>query len=499
MKILLLATPISPEVRDLSPMYFSAQILEERYKHIVHVAYSKVQSPPFESEYFFCFEEWVNRNIDFIEETNIEELEQHFPYSHLWKAAVVNRFICDYSYLEGLFPYKYMELDAILFKIKSVILFYSELILENQYDAVLAHAGDNMHSTVLFELSKSLNYRCYAVFALLNEVNKKHFLFDQLSFKSSVWDWLTLSYLDSYDETVKPFEEKIQRKITELIEYRAVKENPDIYYEYKYINRLKNYYKNGVRYIIRNFISGKNKNLEDQCSFKNKTKSKIKELINTINVKISIDFTKNIPNRPFLFFPLHLQPEASLLSTTPVFSDQLGLIRAISVSLPAGYLLVIKDYPLQWERPISFYKNILSLPNTILLPKEMPIYPLLERMEMLIAISGSSGFESLLRGKKVLLFGEVFYQELEGVTQVSDLRNLSHVIKQALFSDIDTRYQRKMIFAFLKALEDIQYDREYESEKHDWKDYELGADMIHNLFTKQENYYYQITQDKSKS
>jgi hypothetical protein len=59
------------------------------------------------------------------------------------------------------------------------------------------------------------------------------------------------------------------------------------------------------------------------------------------------------------------------------------------------------------------------------------------------------------------------------------------IIKQALFSNINTKRQRKTIFAFLKALENIQYDRDKASKENNWKDYELDADMIHRLFTKQ--------------
>jgi len=79
------------------------------------------------------------------------------------------------------------------------------------------------------------------------------------------------------------------------------------------------------------------------------------------------NFLKTIDDSaPFVYFPLHQMPERELFIASPFNTNQIETVKHISKSLPIGYRLCVKEHPTQvtreW-RDISFYKEILSIPN----------------------------------------------------------------------------------------------------------------------------------------
>ena len=58
-------------------------------------------------------------------------------------------------------------MDDSIFELKSLVLFYSKIIKKYNIDTILAHAGDNMHSTTLFTLAKSLKIKTFQTWSSL--------------------------------------------------------------------------------------------------------------------------------------------------------------------------------------------------------------------------------------------------------------------------------------------------------------------------------------------
>jgi len=105
----------------------------------------------------------------------------------------------------------------------------------------------------------------------------------------------------------------------------------------------------------------------------------IKQKINSkINARKCYSFLeknsiKQIPeNIPFVYFPLHVEPERTLSIDAPYFTNQLEVISNVAKALPIEYQLFVKEHPMQinsGNRAISFYKQILELPNVKLFHK----------------------------------------------------------------------------------------------------------------------------------
>lgn len=121
--------------------------------------------------------------------------------------------------------------------------------------------------------------------------------------------------------------------------------------------------------------------------------------------------------RPFIYFPLHLQPELTTDTLGQRYADQLLVAEALAAAVPDDTLIVLKENPKQDEfmRESSFYTRMRAIPNLRYLSPEVPSLELVRRSRCVVAISGTVGWEALLLGKGVVQFGLAWYSSLPGV------------------------------------------------------------------------------------
>lgn len=126
----------------------------------------------------------------------------------------------------------------------------------------------------------------------------------------------------------------------------------------------------------------------------------------------------DLPSGAFFFFALHLEPESSIDVQGTVYQDQLELVRLVAKALPANALLCVKDHPnmIMGLRPLGFLRQIAKIPNVRLLPKRMDSHEIIPRSCGVVTVTSTAGWEALMYGKPVLMFGRAFYEDfVEGV------------------------------------------------------------------------------------
>ena len=169
---------------------------------------------------------------------------------------------------------------------------------------------------------------------------------------------------------------------------------------------------------------------------------------------------KDLPNRPFVFFPLQTEPEISLGGLAPYFSNQLTTIMETSLSLPAGVLLVVKEHPVQsGVRGRAFYEAIEALPNTILINIQQHSYPLMQEAALIVAVTSSAAHEAAAMGKKVAYFSP--HGVLHAVPHVHHIASYNdlHRLSELLVDDPDNARQRQRDGArYFLALREISLD-----------------------------------------
>lgn len=113
---------------------------------------------------------------------------------------------------------------------------------------------------------------------------------------------------------------------------------------------------------------------------------------------------------PFVYFPLHLEPEMSLQLYAPFYTNQFALIQNVAQSLPQDLSLYVKEHPRAFgKRPINYYEQLARIPNVRFLDPKIKSLDLIRQSRGVVTIAGTVGIEAMLLNKPVITVGEVFY------------------------------------------------------------------------------------------
>lgn len=109
--------------------------------------------------------------------------------------------------------------------------------------------------------------------------------------------------------------------------------------------------------------------------------------------------------RRIVYFPLHVEPEASTLVLSPDNTNQLGIALDLALALPADTVLVVKEHPFQiGRRATDLYRALAEIPNVVFLEPEYPSIEVISRADLVCTITGSVGYEAAAMGKQVVFF-----------------------------------------------------------------------------------------------
>jgi hypothetical protein len=154
----------------------------------------------------------------------------------------------------------------------------------------------------------------------------------------------------------------------------------------------------------------------------------------------------------YAFFPLHTEPEVSLLVYSRAYLNQIEAIRTISNSIPVGMKLVVKEHPAAvGKRPLSYYQKILEIPNVRLADPALSSKPLVTNARLVATIAGSIGWEAVLRQKPVIVLGHTPYEFLPPsmVRRVTDMERLGSEINDLMQN---YEYQAQAAAAYVAAI-----------------------------------------------
>ncbi len=142
----------------------------------------------------------------------------------------------------------------------------------------------------------------------------------------------------------------------------------------------------------------------------------------------------DLPERPFVYFPLHEDPEAAVQVMGHMHTDQVAVIEALAKSLPMGMDLVVKDNPLRWGfRPFSFYERIRKMPFVHMAWPGDSSISLIQRAALTAVISGTAAWEAMLLRRPALIIGNAPFLAIgQGFVHCPDLSQLPHVLPEAL-------------------------------------------------------------------
>lgn len=147
--------------------------------------------------------------------------------------------------------------------------------------------------------------------------------------------------------------------------------------------------------------------------------------------KVLSPFEKPVLGEEYVYFPLHLIPESTTLNKSPFYPNELSVIEAVSKSLPVGCKLYVKEHgAMVGERPLHFYKKIKRLTNVKVV--DLSFYddpkPWITNSIGVITLSGTAAFEAAMLNIPSIMFGNTFFEGIEGITKLDSIQGLPNAI-----------------------------------------------------------------------
>ena len=138
--------------------------------------------------------------------------------------------------------------------------------------------------------------------------------------------------------------------------------------------------------------------------------------------------------KPFVYFPLHLEPEAATLVYAPFMNDQSFALDVLARALPSGVALVVKENPKMWGcRPSAFYERANRSPEVVWVDPTESSQDILARCEAVITLTGTTALEAVLLDKPVTVLGSPPYLgALTSVPRVNALDKLPAMVNGLL-------------------------------------------------------------------
>lgn len=384
----------------------------------------------FEKTWFF--RDYMKKNFgQKINEKYLIEFEKKYDIN-LWTLVFKDRNLYYFN------DYHTFDHDEILQIVEQTARFFESIIEEINPSYLLIDIPDYFHLELLYELCKSKGIKILTLssarFAKRWMISENTDILDEKLIFSETIDETNCKSFEELKNLSKDFYKSIAPEEIDLQLSNKTKFKGYFHYIFSVINNdYQKFYFNFGRTRLRILYN------ESLIILKKYLRS---FYINK-NLKKQIEL-----NRQFAYFPLQVLPERSTLSASPYYTNQIEVIRNIARSLPINYKLYVKEHPIQlincW-REISFYKEILQIPNVELLHPKFSTDDLLINCSLVVAITGTTAFTAAFYEKPSIIFSDVLFSDLPSVYRVKNIEELPLTIKSALSTKVQNSDLNKVV------------------------------------------------------
>lgn len=163
---------------------------------------------------------------------------------------------------------------------------------------------------------------------------------------------------------------------------------------------------------------------------------------------------------PFIFVPLHVQPEATTLPMAGDWHDQLHWIQTMAHNLPSEWKLYVKEHPAQFTtssyyfsrgRDLDFYRELASIPNVVCVPLDMPSNVLIAKSKAVCTLTGTAGWEAAMANIPAIVFGNAWYERAPGVMRVDNGAEFRSGIDRIIAGD-DVKFSPEQVQKYVNLM-----------------------------------------------
>ncbi|GEM_PF-3129835 len=142
------------------------------------------------------------------------------------------------------------------------------------------------------------------------------------------------------------------------------------------------------------------------------------------------------PTQPYVYFPMHLQPELTTQPEAGIFEDHYLVLEHILAALPEGWKVYVKENPRQFDTTINavsamnfrdrqdLQDMLEASPLVHFVPQSVRTPDLIANAQAVVTQTGTAGWECLTSGKACITFGRPWYSGCRSCFKVSTVEEL---------------------------------------------------------------------------
>lgn len=140
----------------------------------------------------------------------------------------------------------------------------------------------------------------------------------------------------------------------------------------------------------------------------------------------------------YVVFFLHYQPEATTCPGGDIFVDQRLCVELLLKNLPKSWKVYVKEHPHQFfhfrigytSRMRDLYDDLVKNDRVKLISTEVDSFELMKHAKAVSTITGTVGWEAMVRQKPVIAFGLCWYENYtKGVLRITDENSAKNMLQ----------------------------------------------------------------------
>ena len=199
----------------------------------------------------------------------------------------------------------------------------------------------------------------------------------------------------------------------------------------------------------------------------------------------------------YIYFAAPYQPEAVTSVAAGYYDDVLLAISILSSAMPTDWVVYYKEHPGTFKMNIWrkssikrnrwFYSKIDSFDNVKIISHDIETSMLIDNSQAVSTVAGTVGWESIVRSKCAIVFGNAWYSGCKSVFSVSSAKDVSEAIQEIIrgcsvdYADV-VRFAAAIEEYSIKGLVHHNFNVEFEKIENKEEHLEQVADAIYDEF-----------------
>ena len=163
---------------------------------------------------------------------------------------------------------------------------------------------------------------------------------------------------------------------------------------------------------------------------------------------------KDLAEARYVYFPMHKETDLPLNNQASAWFDQRNTARLLASVLPTGYRLLVREHRRNYNsRPSGYYRELSRLPNLTLVDAFDSQYKYVRNADIIVTENGSSGWEGLMLGRRVITLSQTFYDGagLARVVRRPDQLGAAMLETLSAPAGVDTEAHNRALTAMIDA------------------------------------------------